>query len=85
MSARPLSAITGLMHRSNRRSYLITSSASASSVCGHGQPEGLGWGFEVDDEPEMRRLFDWYVGGPSNWTYSITSSVRVSPNQEKQT
>ena len=39
-------------------------------------------GFEVDDEPEVRRLLDWDVGGLSNLTYSITSSVRVSPNQE---
>ena len=36
----------------------------------------------VDDK--VRRLIDWDVGGLSNWTHSITSSVRVSPDQEKQ-
>jgi len=36
----------------------------------------------VDDK--VRRLIDWDVGGLRNWTYSITSSVRVSPDQEKQ-
>ena len=46
------------------------------------QPKRLGGGFEVDDEPEARRLLDWDVG---KLTYSITSSVGVSPNQEKQT
>jgi hypothetical protein len=46
------------------------------------QPKRLGEGFEVDDEPEVRRLLDWNVG---KLTYSITSSVGVSPNQEKQT
>ena len=34
---------------------------------------------------KVRRLIDWDVGGLSNCTYSITSSVRVSPDQEKQT
>ena len=37
----------------------------------------------VDDK--VRRLIDWDVGELSNWTYPITSSVRVSPDQEKQT
>ena len=37
----------------------------------------------VDDK--VRRLIDWDAGGLSNWTYSITSSVRVSTDQEKQT
>ena len=36
----------------------------------------------VDDK--VRRLIDWNVGRLSNWTYSITRSVRVSPDQEKQ-
>ena len=51
---------------------------------GYCQPKRLGGGFEVDDEPGVRRLLDWDVGGLSNLTYSITSSVRMSP-QEKQT
>ena len=37
----------------------------------------------VDDN--VRRLIDWDVGGLSNWTHSIAWSVRVSPDQEKQT
>jgi hypothetical protein len=36
----------------------------------------------VDDK--VRRLIDWNVDGLSNWTQSITSSVRVSRDQEKQ-
>jgi hypothetical protein len=48
-------------------------------------PKCLGGGFDVGDEPEVRRLLDWDVRALSNLTHSITSSVRVSPNQEKQT
>ena len=57
----------------------------AAGMTGDCQPKRLGGGFEVGHEPEVRRLFDWDVRGLSNLTHSITSSVRVSPNQEKQT
>jgi hypothetical protein len=60
-------------------------SARSRNDAGIVNPKRLGGGFEVVDEPDVRRLLDWDVRGLSNLTHSITSSVRVSPNQEKQT
>jgi hypothetical protein len=37
-------------------------------------------GFGLRMSLKVRRLLDWDVGGISNWTPSITSSVRVSPD-----
>ena len=77
-----LCATSGLMHRSERKDYSITSSAVASSRRRHSQAKHPG-GLAVDDEFELRCLHDRQVRGFCTLedTASIDSDLAVGVPQ----